>query len=363
MSFFTPQNFEVTNNLHVGHRLDVGHHTHIKGHLSVYEYIRTYKDIMVDGNIEVGTDVNVGRNLTVSQLTTLEGPTLVSDNTESTECTNGAFVVTGGVGIGDDLNVCADVNVGADLNVTGSTTLEGTALITNTTDSTLYSNGALVVSGGVGIQKNLRTNANIFAGGKLYQESYLILPPGTVIPYAGGSSPTGFLLCDGASVSRTTYSDLFAIIATTYGAGNGSTTFTLPDLRQRMIYGVSGSNALGTTGGSATRTLTTNELPAHTHTGTALTAGSHNHGVSDPGHTHSVGIGRDDGNVSSTHGQYPPGDSNSADYYISSASSATGVSIQVSGDHTHTLSINSTGSGNSFSIINPYLSLNFIIKY
>lgn len=64
-----------------------------------------------------------------------------------------------------------------------------------------------------------------------------IVPPGAVIPYAGSSAPDGWLLCDGRTVSRTTYAALFAVIGTTYGAGNGSTTFALPDLRDRVAWG------------------------------------------------------------------------------------------------------------------------------
>jgi microcystin-dependent protein len=60
---------------------------------------------------------------------------------------------------------------------------------------------------------------------------------GMIFPYAGATAPTGFLLCDGAAVSRTTYADLFALIGTTYGAGDGSTTFNVPDLRGRFAIG------------------------------------------------------------------------------------------------------------------------------
>lgn len=60
---------------------------------------------------------------------------------------------------------------------------------------------------------------------------------GMIFPYAGSSAPTGFLLCDGSAISRTTYAGLFAVISTTYGVGDGSTTFNIPDLRGSMIVG------------------------------------------------------------------------------------------------------------------------------
>jgi microcystin-dependent protein len=62
---------------------------------------------------------------------------------------------------------------------------------------------------------------------------------GMVFPYAAATAPTGFLLCDGAAVSRTTYADLFTLIGTTYGAGDGATTFNVPNLRGRVIVGYS----------------------------------------------------------------------------------------------------------------------------
>ena len=78
-------------------------------------------------------------------------------------------------------------------------------------------------------------------------------PPGFIIPWANNSLPTGFLLCDGSNVSRTTYADLFAAIGTTYGAGDGSSTFGLPSLDGRqLLFQAASSNNVGTTAGSAT---------------------------------------------------------------------------------------------------------------
>lgn len=108
------------------------------------------------------------------------------------------------------------------------------------------------------------------------------VPSGSVMPYAGSSAPTDWLLCSGAAVSRTTYAALFAVIGTTYGSGDGSTTFNLPDLRGRSAFGVDnmggtaanritsgGSGITGTTlgaaGGAETVTLSTSQIPSHTH--------------------------------------------------------------------------------------------------
>ena len=92
-----------------------------------------------------------------------------------------------------------------------------------------------------------------------------IVPAGIIEPFAGTTVPEGYLICDGSAVDRTTYATLFGVIGTTFGAGDGSTTFNLPDLGGRVPLGVSSTHLLGSTGGSETVTLTESELPAHVH--------------------------------------------------------------------------------------------------
>ena len=118
------------------------------------------------------------------------------------------------------------------------------------------------------------------------------VPAGSVMPYAGSAEPSGWLFCFGQNVSRTTYAALFAVVGTTYGVGDGSTTFGLPDIRGRVVAGqdnMGGTSAnrltnqtggldgdvLGATGGAETHTLTTAQMPAHTHSvGNTLLSGS-----------------------------------------------------------------------------------------
>lgn len=90
-------------------------------------------------------------------------------------------------------------------------------------------------------------------------------PAGIIMPFAGTVAPENYLFCDGSAVSRTTYATLFGVIGTTFGAGDGSTTFNVPDLSGRVPLGVSQAHALGSTGGSETVTLIESELPAHVH--------------------------------------------------------------------------------------------------
>lgn len=105
-----------------------------------------------------------------------------------------------------------------------------------------------------------------------------VVPTGVTLEFAGSVAPTGYLLCDGSAVSRTTYAALFAVIGTTYGVGDGSTTFNVPDERGRTTVGLDNmggvaanrmvtnpASVLGQTGGAEVHTLTDPEMPIHTH--------------------------------------------------------------------------------------------------
>lgn len=128
---------------------------------------------------------------------------------------------------------------------------------------------------------------------------------GMLMPYAGATAPTGWLLCYGQAISRTTYADLYSVIGTTYGVGDGSTTFNIPDLRGRVIAGkddMGGTSAdrltdqsggldgdvLGDTGGSETHTLVEAELASHTHTVPSGAAGASNYALGGPAGSFSV---------------------------------------------------------------------------
>lgn len=105
------------------------------------------------------------------------------------------------------------------------------------------------------------------------------VPTGVLYPYAGSTAPSGYLLCDGSAISRTTYSALFAVLSTTYGAGDGSTTFNLPDCRGRMPVGAGND---GTAANNATRT--------RGDKGGDTRMPTHNHSITDPGHVHTYGV-------------------------------------------------------------------------
>lgn len=110
------------------------------------------------------------------------------------------------------------------------------------------------------------------------------VPVGVIMDFAGPQPniPVGWIAC-GQSVSRTQYAALFEVIGTTWGAGDGSTTFDLPP--QGIFTKGVGADAVGDTGGAASTTLNTGQLPAHAH---GVTDPGHTHVVTDPGHTHAV---------------------------------------------------------------------------
>lgn len=108
-----------------------------------------------------------------------------------------------------------------------------------------------------------------------------LIPAGIGAPLFAATVPKGWLLCNGSAVSRTTYAKLFAAIGTTWGTGNGTTTFNLPDGRDEFLRGASSTRALGTSQNDT--------IQSHTHTGTTSSGGAHTHefdtsdgGGSDP---------------------------------------------------------------------------------
>lgn len=135
--------------------------------------------------------------------------------------------------------------------------------------------GVQVPTGGIA---NSAINASKIADTTITSSKFVadvvqaLIPSGTILATGRSTAPTGYLLCNGGTANRTTHATLFTAIGTTYGAGDGSTTFGLPDLRGRVPVGEDGSaarltanDALGQSGGEEKHTLTTGEMPSHTH--------------------------------------------------------------------------------------------------
>ena len=200
-------------------------------------------------------------------------------------------------------------------------------------------------------------------------------PAGVVITYAGSTAPEGWLLCDGSAVSRDTYATLFAVIGTTYGVGDGSTTFNVPNLQGRVVIGVSGTHALASTGGATTVTLETANLPAHTHS-----VPKHGHAntiaATTPKFTHSITQPSFKYNKPNTSSNKPRAGSPSATAYKSTntgtASRATNCAITAHGAAACTktgaitdcaaFNMDNIGGGGSHSNMQPYLAVAYIIS-
>lgn len=180
-----------------------------------------------------------------------------------------------------------------------------------------------------------------------------VLPAGIVSPYAGSTAPSGYLLCDGSAINRVDYARLFTAIGTAYGVGNGSTTFNLPDMRGRVIAALDNmggtdagrldlANTLGTTAGSQTHTLTSAEMPSHTHTQNA--------------HGHTLGGGQEFGT-----------------YFGGNAGAFATFALQVQGINqgtyqgpysamNTTATNQNTGGGGAHNNMQPTILMNYIIK-
>ncbi|MBL4858969.1 MAG: tail fiber protein [Erythrobacter sp.] len=172
------------------------------------------------------------------------------------------------------------------------------------------------------------------------------VPIGAVIDYWGATPPEGYLFAAGQEISRSTYADLFAVIGTAAGAGNGSTTFNVPDYRGRVGAGKENmatpattrlntlsSSTLGATGGAQTHTLTEAQMPEH------------DHAVTDPGHTH-------------TESGAESVDAITAD----GAFSGTVTASKTTGSSTTGITIAEAGSGEAHNNVQPTIICNKIIR-
>lgn len=204
----------------------------------------------------------------------------------------------------------------------------------------------------------LRAHASFIA--QLYAT---IIPPGTMLDFGGTAAPTGYLVCDGSAVSRTTYATLFAAVGTNWGVGDGSTTFNLPDMRRRASIGSGGTavsgpaNTVGSTGGEEKHSLTATELAAHNH---GVSDPGHSHSVSDPGHTHTSTPGW---RFLSPDGNNGTGSANGPAVWAAVAtgvnSSTTGIAVVGSSTG---VSTTNTGSGTPHNVMQPSAVVTKIIK-
>jgi len=315
--------------------------------------------------------------------------TLISGNGVSDEARNAVLVITGTLTATRNVIVPTSNKFYAVRNATTGSqsivvkTAAGTGVtLANGFTQLMYCDGTNVVlasipvnatNGNVAIAGNATVGGNLSVTGTITAGGESIVPPGVILEYGGAAAPTGWLLCNGAAVSRTTYAALFAIIGTTYGVGDNITTFNVPDRRDRVGVGSGLTYTRGQTGGVVTATtstdgahnhtgntgattLTTAQIPSHTHSGTTSTAGTHSHTVPTWG-----GPAADLGTISAARYDFPfVGDvatSSAGAHNHTFTTDATGGG----GSHSHTITTDGSHS-HTVSTLQPYLASTFIIK-
>jgi microcystin-dependent protein len=173
-----------------------------------------------------------------------------------------------------------------------------------------------------------------------------MIPTGTIHMYAASAAPSAqWLICDGSAVSRTTYNVLYALIGTTYGVGNGTTTFNLPTFQSRVPVGLNAGDTnfatLGQVGGETNHTLSWSEMPVHYH------------GVNDPGHNHD--------SISGAQPAITSGSSTNRLTLSGSAQQITWGTTQTTWNGSN-ISIQNAGSGGAHNNLQPYSVCQYLIK-
>ncbi len=341
----------------------VGITTHGDDANNIITPIDNYKRIKC-GGLNVVTDTSESSNQTTCKVS-INGQIEFLTGKNTSDAIN--MISYGGVSI-NSISGAKITNFGNTVSLTVDQ--PGEADIANFKDN---GSSALIIKDGGTVGINTTTPSNSYkldVNGKtnateVYQAGFLLVPTGSITAFAAGTAPGGWLICDGSSLLRSAYPALFAVIGTTYGAVDG-THFNLPNMKGRMLVGFNGSDtsfdSLGEVGGSKTATLTTNELPAHTHTAGSDTVANHSHNYSDAYFAENTGGG--DNNVFGTNADTDT--DNSFKWRTAGggfSNSPSPIPTSDAGSHNHTITVNSTGSGNSFSIMNPYFVINYIIKY
>lgn len=292
-NLYVEKNETVRRDLDVGGNLTIGNDLFIGGNLAVQKNQTVGLDLAVGNNLAVTNDHTVGRDLTVERNLSVGNDQTIADD----------------LTVGGDLAVANDQTVGRDLTVERNLIIDGDTTAANVYATQFYLRGLL--------------------------NNYLLIPYGTIIQSAAVTVPDGWLLCDGASILKATYLNLFNAIGYVYGGS--ALNFNVPDMRGRVAVGTGDgvgveltNRVLGSSGGRETHTLSVDEMPSHTHTSNS----NANYGL-----MYSDGNNTQDADINFTAGE--------PNLYASVLP----------------LVINNTGSGTAHNNMQPFLVLNYLIKY
>jgi microcystin-dependent protein len=308
--------------------------------------------LSVNNNLNVGNDAYFNTNVSVLSNVYIGGALSVLSN----------LYVSGNEYVGGTLSVMSNLLVSSNEYVGGTLSVA----------SNLYCGNEAYFSTNVSIGNSLNVVSNVSVGGEIFTRSRFRTSVGYVDPEIGdlkmNVSPierNGWLRCDGRAISRSAYASLFAIIGTTFGSGDSFSTFNLPNASDRIVGNAGSSHSVGQVVGSETTSLTSSNLPSHTHSGATSSNGYHTHGITDPGHTHTQTTINDDFNNS---GGNPPGftgDSAGTRTWSNISSSTTGITINGDGTHSHTFTTDGGSglNGSAFNIMQPTLFIGHLFIF
>ena len=219
--------------------------------------------------------------------------------------------------------ISSNLTVGGNQVVTGTLAVTGTSTFTGSAAFSGVPTAPTAASG--------TNTTQIATTAFVNTASAAAVPSGSLLMWPTATAPSGYLLCNGAAVSRTTYAALFAVVGTTFGVGDTTTTFNLPDYRDRMPIGAGTTYSANSQGGSKDAIVVT-----------------HNHSVTDTGHIHTVSL--TNSGTFANGGPIPGGNGGGGSYTQNTNSAVTGISIAAS------------GSSGTNANLPPYLGIYFIIK-
>ncbi len=324
--------FYISPNLHVQNYIK-SMNSNIYGNIQVDCYATIYKDLTVYGNL----------NLVSGNIIDYNSEVKVSDS----------IIITGDA-INDSLVVCQN-SISKEI-----------AVFKNSSSNVVVISPDYQVSitGNTDISGNINVTGNIV----ITSPSRIRNSIGNIDPSVGdiklsvrNSDFDGWLLCNGRPLSTSTYSSLFSLIGYTYGGSGG--TFYLPNSAGQTLGSAGGSYPFGTSTGSSTTTLSTANLPAHTHSGTTSTIANHSHTYNDAYFAENYGGGQNNlfGTTAGT-------DTDNSFYWRTAgggwSTSPSDINTSSAGSHNHSFTTdNGTGSGTAFSIMQPTLFIGYTFIY